>query len=122
MPLFPDETCANVTRSSFVTHIEAGFHLLNIETVSHTGSCLAGEDSYGNGIAQFLASQRVEVLLIQRLLRHSCNSQTILTYIREAHIAAASDLSEQVRLARALGTVRSELRSLQHKATSLKSM
>ena len=84
-----------MSSAACVNHIEEGFKLLGVGTVSHTGLSRAGEHSYRNGIAQLLAQQRVEVWLIQGLLRHSCNSQTILTYIREAHIVAASDLSEQ---------------------------
>ena len=71
LPLFPDENGDNVSRTAFVAHIEAGFHLFNIATTSHTGSSLVGEHSFRNGIAQFLAGQRVEVWLIQGLLRHS---------------------------------------------------
>jgi hypothetical protein len=93
--------------------IEAGFHLLGIDTVSHTGSALAGEHSYRNGIAQYLASQRIEVWLIQGLLRHSFNSQTVLRYIREAHVTAATDLAEQATLAKDINAVRAELRMLQ---------
>jgi hypothetical protein len=99
-PLFPDQLGGTVSRSAFVSHIEAGFRLLGVDTVSHTGSSLVGEHSFRNGIAQFLASQRIEVWLIQGLLRHSYNSQTVLGYIREAHILAATDLAEQAWLAR----------------------
>ena len=74
-PLFPDAARCNVTRYAFVNHIEAGFHILGVDTVSHTGSALAGEHSYRNGIARYLASHRIEVWLIQGLLRHSFNSQ-----------------------------------------------
>ena len=56
------------------------------------------------------------------MLRHSCNSQTVLTYIREAHISAATDLAEQAWLAKDMGTVRAELRLLQNQAASLKEL
>ena len=116
-PLFPDPTGATVTRHAFVRHIEAGFHALGIDTVSHTGSALAGEHSYRNGIAVYLASHRIEVWIIQGLLRHSFNSQTVLRYIREAHVAAATDLAEQATLVKNMNAVRAELRML-HNATA----
>ena len=42
-PPFPDEHGGTVSRSAFVSHIEAGFRILCVDTVSHTGSCLVGE-------------------------------------------------------------------------------
>ena len=62
-PLSPDATGGTVTRHAFVHHIEAGFHMLGVDTVSQTGSALAGEHSYRNGIAVYLASQRICILL-----------------------------------------------------------
>ena len=121
-PLFPDERGAALSSSIFVDHIEQGFKLLNIQPVSHTGSNLAGEHSYRNGIAQFLAHQGIEVWLIQGLLRHSFNSQTVLRYIREAHIVAANNLPEQAWLAKDFSTVRAELKGLQYKAEELKAL
>ena len=113
-PLFPDATGGTVTRHAFVHHIEAGFHMLGVDTVSHTGSALAGEHSYRNGIAVYLAGQRIEVWIIQGLLRHSFNSQIVLRYIREAHVKAATDLAEQATLAKNMSAVRAELRMLQN--------
>ena len=121
-PLFPDSLGNTVTRAAFVSHIEAGFRLLGVATISHTGSCLVGEHSFRNGIASFLAAQRIEVWLIQGLLRHSYNSQTILGYIREAHIMAATDLAEQALLARDMGAVRTELKALQNQTAALKNL
>ena len=62
------------------------------------------------------------IWLIQGLLRQSFNCQTVLGYIREAHSIAATDLAEQAWLAKDLGTVRAELRALQHKASDLRTM
>ena len=103
-----------MTRHAFVRHIEAGFHALGVDTVSHTGSALAGEHSYRNGIAVYLASHRIEVWIIQGLLRHSFNSQIVLRYIREAHIKAATDLAEQATLAKSMSAARAELQMLQN--------
>jgi hypothetical protein len=111
-----------VTRYAFVKHIEEGFRNLGIATVSHTGSALAGEHSFRNGIAQFLASMRIEVWLIQGLLRHSFNSQTVLRYIREAHVMAATDLAEQATLAKDINAVRAELRMLQNATADSRSV
>ncbi len=78
--------------------------------------------TFRNGIAQFLASQRIEVWLIQGLLRHSYNSQTVLGYIREAHILAATDLAEQAWLARDMGAIRAELNALHSRASALRGL
>ena len=63
--LTPIGTCT-VTRAAFAAHIKAGFRLLGVATVSHTGSCLVGEHSFRNGIDQFLAAQRIHPWLHPR--------------------------------------------------------
>ena len=78
--------------------------------------------TFRNGTAQFLASQRIEVWLIQSLLRHSYNSQTVLGYIREAYILAATDLAEQAWLARDMGAIRAELNALHSRASTLRNL
>ena len=44
-----------------VEHIQKGFEIFGHQTVSHTGSQLVGHHSYRNGIAVFLAEQKVDV-------------------------------------------------------------
>jgi hypothetical protein len=78
--------------------------------------------SFRNGIAQYLASMRIEVWLIQGLLRHSFNSQTVWRYIREAHVMAATDLAEQATRATDINAVRAELRMLQNATADSRSV
>ena len=71
-----------------------------------------GEHSCRNGIAVFLASRGVPVWQIQGLLRHSATGQTILRYIREAHVHASTNLAEDAEMGRDLDAMRRRMAAL----------
>ena len=111
-PLFPNMKGEQLTKNNLVKHIEAAFTTLGLPTKGHGGGKTVGEHSCRNGIAVYLASRGVPVWQIQGLLRHSATGQTVLRYIREAHVHASTNLAEEAEVGKDLDTIRRQLASL----------
>ena len=111
-PLFPTLQGVQITKYHLVKHIEAAFECFKLPTRGHGGGRSVGEHSCRNGIAVFLASRGVPVWQIQGLLRHSASGQTILRYIREAHVHASTNLAEEAEMGQDLQVMRRKMVAL----------
>ena len=111
-PLFPNKRGEQLTKQTLVRHIEAAFTFFGLPTKGHGGGKTVGEHSCRNGIAVYLASRGVPVWQIQGLLRHSATGQTVLRYIREAHVHASTNLAEEAEMGKDLETIRRQLAAL----------
>ena len=108
-PLFPTPQGKQISKTALVQHLEAAFKHFNLPTRGHGGGRSVGEHSCRNGIAVFLASRGVPVWQIQGLLRHSAAGQTVLRYIREAHVHASTNLAEEAEMGRDLEAMRRKM-------------
>ena len=111
-PLFPTPQGKQISKTALVQHLEAAFKHFNLPTRGHGGGRSVGEHSCRNGIAVFLASRGVPVWQIQGLLRHSAAGQTVLRYIREAHVHASTNLAEEAEMGRDLEAMRRKMVAL----------
>lgn len=111
-PLFPTPQGEQVSKGALVQHLEAAFKYFNLPIHGHGGGRSVGEHSCRNGIAVFLASRSVPVWQIQGLLRHSAAGQTVLRYIREAHVHASTNLAEEAEMGKDLDAMRRRMVAL----------
>ena len=118
-PLFPSASGGQITGHAFLKHVEAAFKLLGLPIRGHGGGKTVGEHSCRNGIAVYLASRGVPVWQIQGLLRHSNTGQTVLRYIREAHVHASTNLAEEAELGRDLDAIRRRISALSSEAKTV---
>ena len=120
-PLFLSTTGGQISSHAFLKHLEAAFAALRLPIRGHGGAKTVGEHSCRNGIAVYLASRGVPVWQIQGLLRHSNKGQTVLRYIREAHVHASTNLAEEAELGRDLDAIRRKIAAVSSEAKTIES-
>jgi hypothetical protein len=108
-PLFPTLQGGQLAKHNLVKHLEAAFEFFHLPVKGHGGGRSVGEHSCRNGIARFLASRGVPVWQIQGLLRHSASGQTVLRYIKEAHVHASTNLAEEAEMGQDLQAMRRKM-------------